>query len=932
LAALGALVVGGCAAVPLSQGLPDGSDYLRATMAAQGDIGIEAPTSDLRQLDLASGLRVGFERAPTRGMVGVVLVVGGGSTGDPHGKEGLAHLVEHLTFHARFDKRPASETLARLAATYNADTALDRTRFYEFAPRASLPALLRLVAQRLARPLEGVTEDDVAVEREIVQNELRQRNETLVYGEIGDWTQRALFPREHPYSRPIGGTLASLRTLSLDDARTLARATYAPQNATLLIVGDFDLDAAVASIARDFPAALRGDKAAPRTHEVASRIEPPAYLPPPPPQGYDELKVGVAWPEIWLSYFLADMYGAYAPSMKVLTAPIVVKTLRDILTKEDDVVDVELETSEFRHATVLSCRIKLLSDRHRREIAERARWLIASLWSGQSATVASNPWAPVDYALLAKAEKLALADAIFAGEPYTTRAVNRAEYFHMTGAVNAYDGLTAAVAALPLRAVASHGAYLLAASRARVLFVEPLPEDQRAAPGVVGVPTINNRNDANGMAMGPSTGADFGDPPTTPPAPELQHARRFQLANGMQVVLVQRLQFPSIAAVLGFGGGAAASPPGVVELLRLLEREGTFALDQNALEITKADTEGDAADLVVAGRRNLSNALFMLSLRLRVIDELQWKGLIASVRSSDAVKESPTKRATRAFWHALYGAHGYGRVIGADDLRKLDSGEVKGWLPHLYNPANATLVVAGDFDLPTAESLVSRWFGPWTGTRGVGALDVARVSVPAAGPPHETVIVTHRPGSTQVEVTLGCRLPSRGDPHSLATARMLADVVVGDLNLRLREEAGAAYTVGGSAEVLPGGGAHLVVSAAIDNLRFREALRVLRGHWEAYGHGAFDRGTLSQVRWDWARATGLGFQTSTDVALQTLNASNLGWAPADLAALPAATLAVTAADLRRAFAVCRSSTVLSLLGDEPTIHAALDAASDASKD
>src|SRR5436305_179892 len=83
----------------------------------------------------------------------------------------------------------------------------------------------------------------------------------------------------------------------------------------------------------------------PRTPAGASAQAPPAYLPPPPAQGYEVMKAGVAWPEIWLTYFLADMYGPYAPTMKVLTAPVVVKTLRDILLQDDDVTDVDLGTS-----------------------------------------------------------------------------------------------------------------------------------------------------------------------------------------------------------------------------------------------------------------------------------------------------------------------------------------------------------------------------------------------------------------------------------------------------------------------------------------------------------------------------------------------------------------------------------------------------------
>jgi len=657
----------GCVPPPtLSQGLKGPDDTTVWSMAPAGDIGLDPPTPSLRQLTLPSGLRVGFEQAPTRGMVGVVLVVGAASTADLPGKEGLAHLVEHLSYHARFDGgRSVSDTLARLGATFNADTTLDRTRYYEFAPRAALPALLRLAAQRLAHPLDGVDGAAVAVEREIIENELRQRNETLVYGQVAAWMQRALFPIDHPYARPVGGTNESVRRLTLEDARAFAAAAYSPRNATLLIVGDFDPAATAAAATANLPAGLVGDAEKPRAPITGAKYAPPSYLRAPAPSGYDVMSAGVAWPEIWLTYFMADMYGPYAPAMKVLTAPVVVKALRETLLKDEDVLDVDLETSELRQATVLLCRITLTSSRRRVDIAETARRLIAAPWQtavvpyylGADGYVAVNGFsAGGGFSELAKTRRLALADAVLESESFVGRAVTRAEYFHMTGAVNAYDALIGAVAGLPSDSLLRHGAYLLAPERARILFIDPLPEEQRPPPGPVGVPTIGSRGPADGRQRA----VDFGDPPAAAPLPELTGARQLRLPNGLRVALVRRPQFPAVTAVLSFHGGAAASPPGVVELLRVLEREGTFALDQNALQIRKADGDDYAADLVVAGRRNLSNALSLLAARLRVIGRMRWRQVMEEVRTANARvsrHESPAKIAGRAFWAALYPNH-----------------------------------------------------------------------------------------------------------------------------------------------------------------------------------------------------------------------------------------------------------------------------------
>jgi zinc protease len=328
--------------------------------------------------------------------------------------------------------------------------------------------------------------------------------------------------------------------------------------------------------------------------------------------------------------------------------------------------------------------------------------------------------------------------------------------------------------------------------------------------------------------------------------------------------------------------------------------------------------------MVVTGRRNLSNALLMLAGRLRALDRIRWGHVLDEVRAKHIPeREPPARKASRAFWRALYGEHPYARVMGLHDLRRVPADEIAEWLPRMYRPGNAVLVVAGDIDIPAASALVSGWFSRW-GTGDAGApLDVPAVSAPETDGPNEHVIVTHRPVASQVEVLLGCRLPSGSTPRDVASARMLAGVVVGQLRTRLREEGGAAYSVSGSASVLRGGGAHMIVGASIDNRRLREALGVIRGHWRHFAQGEFDRGSLSQVRWELVQSENLAYQTSAETAVRLLEAANRGWAPTALTNLPASYRAVTSDDLTRLFATCRTSTVMALLGDEPTIRAAL---------
>src|SRR5262245_25129460 len=139
----------------------------------RGDIRIRPLSYNMREFRLPSGLHVVVEEDRGAAVVAVVSVVGAGSTSDDPGKEGLAHLVEHLTFRARPTGSMTTWTmLARAgAADLNGMTGFDQTTYYEAGGAESLSFFLRLEATRLAHPLAGVDERTFNVEREVVRNE-----------------------------------------------------------------------------------------------------------------------------------------------------------------------------------------------------------------------------------------------------------------------------------------------------------------------------------------------------------------------------------------------------------------------------------------------------------------------------------------------------------------------------------------------------------------------------------------------------------------------------------------------------------------------------------------------------------------------------------------------------------------------------------------
>lgn len=135
--------------------------------------GVKLPLDAYR---LPSGMQVIIEEDHASPVVGVVAVVAAGNADDPVGKEGLAHLVEHLTYRARPDGKLQRRALLDFAAAgdVNATTDPDDTVYWAFGPARSLEGLIRIEANRLADPLAHLDAATFEVERNVVLNELAQ--------------------------------------------------------------------------------------------------------------------------------------------------------------------------------------------------------------------------------------------------------------------------------------------------------------------------------------------------------------------------------------------------------------------------------------------------------------------------------------------------------------------------------------------------------------------------------------------------------------------------------------------------------------------------------------------------------------------------------------------------------------------------------------
>jgi zinc protease len=122
----------------------------------------------------------------------------------------------------------------------NGSTSNDRTNYWENAPANALEVPLFLESDRMGFLLDAMSPEKVDGQRDVVKNERRQGVENQPYGRVEDLLPPALFPKDHPYSWPVIGSMADLSAASYQDVVDFFRKWYGPANASLVVAGDVD--------------------------------------------------------------------------------------------------------------------------------------------------------------------------------------------------------------------------------------------------------------------------------------------------------------------------------------------------------------------------------------------------------------------------------------------------------------------------------------------------------------------------------------------------------------------------------------------------------------------------------------------------------------------------------------------------------------------
>jgi zinc protease len=191
---------------------------------------------------LPNGLRVIVAEDHSAPLAAVNVWYHVGSGYERPGRTGFAHLFEHIMFEGskNVPEGDFDNWLEAAGARNNGSTNTDRTNYYEVMPSNAVELALWLEADRMGGLLDAMSPTKLEGQRGVVKNERRQSYENQPYGLLWETASTLLYPQGHPYSWTTIGSMADLDAAQLDDVNQFFRTYYAPNNASIAIVGDVD--------------------------------------------------------------------------------------------------------------------------------------------------------------------------------------------------------------------------------------------------------------------------------------------------------------------------------------------------------------------------------------------------------------------------------------------------------------------------------------------------------------------------------------------------------------------------------------------------------------------------------------------------------------------------------------------------------------------
>ena len=209
----------------------------------------KAPQTDKLKISyekyvMPNGLQVILHTDHSDPIISYAIMYHVGSSRETLGKTGFAHLFEHLLFGGS-ENVPAGKLwkiLEGAGGQNNGFTERDITTYFEMFPKNALEKVLWLESDRMGFFINSITQHTLSLQQNVVSNEKRQGEDNTPYGFTEYVIDKNLYPADHPYNWEVIGEMSDIKNASLDDVKAYYEHFYGPNNATLVLAGDFNPD------------------------------------------------------------------------------------------------------------------------------------------------------------------------------------------------------------------------------------------------------------------------------------------------------------------------------------------------------------------------------------------------------------------------------------------------------------------------------------------------------------------------------------------------------------------------------------------------------------------------------------------------------------------------------------------------------------------
>ncbi len=747
---------------------------------------------DYEKYALPNGLEVILRRDPRIPIAAVNLWYHVGPANETPGLTGFAHLFEHMMFQGSShvgDDAHFKLLEAAGASMVNGTTDFDRTNYMEDVPSNQLELALWLESDRMGYLLETLDQAKLANQQDVVRNERRQSVENAPYGLVEEELWHQLFPKAHPYYASVIGSHEDIQNAKLGDVRDFFKRYYAPNNASLAIVGDIDFAQTRSLVEKYFAPLPKGEPV-------------PAITATTPPITAERRAVvtdKVELPRVYMAWITQPIYKPGDAEASVLARILgggkASRLYKSLVYEKKIAQTVTASQQSLTLGSVFQITTTAKPGHTADEIEQ-------AVWAEVERMTQTGPTAEE----LAAAKTGIYSDIVTSLEQFGgfSGVADRMNMYNQhTGDPGFLNRDLARYAAVTADGVKKVAATELAKNKRVVVHGIPGEKKIPAAPATP--PAVEKT--AQNVEAKVAWRKDAPRPGALPTAP-LPKAQSFKLENGLTVYLVESHSLPLVAGQLVVRSGSAADPvdkPGLAGFTAAMLDEGTN--NRDALQIAN-DVEALGGSLGASSGTD-GSYVFWRSLKDKATSLTDIAAEVVLAPSFPATdvervrndrltsilqqKDSPFQTAFRVMFATMYGeTHPYGHVpLGNDDaVRAITRDELVAFYRSSYAPQNAALVLAGDLTLDEARALAQTAFGTWLGN----AAEAPRPGAPTSIP--ERIVIVDTPGSPQTAVGVVQVGVPRSDPdyeRINVMNQVLGGLFASRVNMNLRERHGYSY-------------------------------------------------------------------------------------------------------------------------------------------